>query len=184
MELEKCLNTDFSGTFFDLEPKVDERAELVKMISSNYFIERCVNIHPDLHNKELTDSYRAAFAENTSLLKYATLVDKLDRVSAVAETAGTVLGPGLGYAVRFGFRLVEKAVKIPFLVKYAKSITDTPSMLNFFTLCANEAVSLIVPYGDIINVANLYQSITKKKIRQDAEKKFIDTMVVSYGNTK
>jgi len=161
---------------------LDVDRELMRTVNEHYFVERCISMDYDLKENELRECYQEAYDANETLLKYATAIDKIDRISGPIEA---FLGFTGFYSTQLCLRAAEQMIKIPFLLKYFKRVDDGNAVGTAITFVANEVASNIFKYGGIIETINLYTYSVKKHIRNQTAKLFCERVVEErgeYGN--
>ena len=98
------------------------------------------------------------------LLRYATLVDVIDRFTAVSGGFLQQMGPPysvIGYAIE----AVEiAALKTPFIATYLKKTGDYDALAHWVP---KEIFALMVPFGDFIDMFSAYKNRTKNTLEKN-----------------
>jgi hypothetical protein len=126
--------------------------------------------------REIDRALKEAYQEERLTLYLGRMADSADKITSAVglaiETFGLGFGLAPGFVLNYKEELIEKAWKLPFLIKVGK---DKETRAKIYPLLIKDGLTFAAPVaGDIYDfVANSYVGTSKEIIREKAIEKIL-----------
>ncbi|MFH0978605.1 MAG: hypothetical protein V1837_04855 [Candidatus Woesearchaeota archaeon] len=154
-----------------LPKAIDQESEIEKIIRENDAIHNSVSTEPRLKQDWLLGLYAETAKEYKALYDTAARIDNLEYALAPIETGIRCLN---AMSIFYTIKAVEVVWKAGFWARYFFKTRDKQSIAVF---AVNEAIGIVLKYGSLVNLYDLYKTTVRKQIRDETARKYCEKVI-------